>query len=1385
MKHICSNCGKHYEIRDDFIKPGGMKLRCRQCKNIMIIEPPDKGASAPPPSVPEPPRTVPPAPRQAAVSIPPDTSSEPSDDLPVTARSGDLDLVDDFDLAPPSSTPAEGLPSPDQEAQLPGVREPGADLPASKSGGIADLDDAFELVGSDEQAPDGGEGDLPTPSRGGGEPAGDLDFELDLPSPKPAESAPSARAKDPDEEIAPRSRAGGPAKKQAETIAGMPSPLTTPIPEGREQEAEGSPKPPPKKGATVAGMPAVTPPSETPKPAIGELEDPFGALDLPTPTTDDGPGDDFDVAGGGEEEPGAEGADLPAPAVPSPRPPVPKEQPGSGEFDLDLGAEPSEPDDAQEHRGQPTPLPPVLTSAKQQAPPSRDEGIDDAFGDIDLPAKTPAEEAGGAAPGQAQEDDPFADLDLPSPRTEVKPRDEAPPASDPFADISPPPSDAQEPSPPVPRDNRDDEDAAGRDIFAEITDELGKTPSGEAPAAGAGREAESAPPSSPQSGEAGGVSFGEIDLEGSDDEALGDLVEGEADLPERKYSSAPPGDESMSLELDSLPSGEASRTSMPGAAAPSAPAEQEAPARKSPLRLALMLVLVVVVGGGAAALYFTGAYMEVYKLGSKLLGRDIDAINAQREALLGEVEQDLAADTYAAYSEGAERVAKHVRAHGDDVARGYYVYLAYSVLMRFGDIEQWEKKAAAHLRELKLGKELELEKELAVNAQKLLHGKDATAAYQRLETLARSSPRDPDIAALMGLGALTMGDGEKALSAYERLEGIESASGRVLFGKVRALRMLGRTDEAGELLSELVTNHPRHLDGQILKAKLLISTAQLKQAEVLLGGVTKVGEERLSTRQRSTVKALQGRIHLKQQDTATALELFEEAESMDPNNVEAIVGLATIHLLNQEPAKALGRFKMAASISPTSLDARFGVIESQIDLADFAAAKEGIEELMASHPEDYRVHHLRGRLSASLESFDDAVAAYEKAIEINPAHLPSYLELASLYFESEQISKAMALLEEAKSRLPPTANLHAAFGQGYIERGDLEGALEELESALDVDPQHVQAHFLQGVARYKMGDYERAKEMLDWVERHAPKHPGLVLQQGLLFEALGNLEKAEEYYSQALEEQPDDPEIQIRTASILVSAGKYDEARDILERVLERSPSNPEAMYYLGRVELGEGQPMTALKLFKKAIRIKPNIPVYHLHAAVAEEASASYSDALESVERAIELDEGLAEAYLVRGRLFVRMGAVKDGTRDLLLALELKPELEEAYAPLGKAAELLRKWKEAMEYYRKALEVDPDRGDIHTDLALILYERGGRAKALEHFERAVELGRDLDSKPKWYFTSLFYKARHLEQTGHEDAALEIYKSYLAQAPIEAIDREEVEKRVERLERGF
>lgn len=109
-----------------------------------------------------------------------------------------------------------------------------------------------------------------------------------------------------------------------------------------------------------------------------------------------------------------------------------------------------------------------------------------------------------------------------------------------------------------------------------------------------------------------------------------------------------------------------------------------------------------------------------------------------------------------------------------------------------------------------------------------------------------------------------------------------------------------------------------------------------------------------------------------------ALESFNQAITLDPEQVGALIGLGRVWSEKKEPDKAIVQYLAALKIQPDSIDAQLGIAFIQLELgaeeADKAYRTAG--KLAESSPNDPRVHFLlgtihdrHGRCELACESF--------------------------------------------------------------------------------------------------------------------------------------------------------------------------------------------------------------------------------------------------------------------------------------------------------------------------------------------------------------------------------------------------------------------------------
>jgi tetratricopeptide (TPR) repeat protein len=143
-------------------------------------------------------------------------------------------------------------------------------------------------------------------------------------------------------------------------------------------------------------------------------------------------------------------------------------------------------------------------------------------------------------------------------------------------------------------------------------------------------------------------------------------------------------------------------------------------------------------------------------------------------------------------------------------------------------------------------------------------------------------------------------------------------------------------------------------------------------------------------------------------------------------------------------------------------------------LAEFEQALEGDLE---SHEPEY-VHYMIGRSHDALDQFDEAIAAYQRALEINPDYEEAWVGLGVVYRLSGDFEAAHAAYSEALAIDPDNANAHSSLGTLYLLEDNPEESIKEFEEAIRLDPQLAAAHGNLALAYAMVGRFDEADESL-------------------------------------------------------------------------------------------------------------------------------------------------------------------------------------------------------------------------------------------------------------------------------------------------------------------
>jgi tetratricopeptide (TPR) repeat protein len=247
----------------------------------------------------------------------------------------------------------------------------------------------------------------------------------------------------------------------------------------------------------------------------------------------------------------------------------------------------------------------------------------------------------------------------------------------------------------------------------------------------------------------------------------------------------------------------------------------------------------------------------------------------------------------------------------------------------------------------------------------------------------------------------------------------------------------------------------------------------------------------------------------------------------------------------------------------------------------------------------------------SLNQWEEAAAAFDRALELRADHMPALANQAAIYVELGRFedAKDACHLMLAHDQDSVAARWH--LGTIGWRQGDLEGARRLFQWVVERDPAHAAAHIALGTMLFDAKRYDEALVSFDSASRHLPPSVDLYVNQGLALQHLKRLDEAIARQEMALALQPDHLAANFNLANALLEQRKLDAAIARYRRVVSLAPDYIEAWNNLGNAlraqeafDKAEACYRTALNVLPAHDGISNNLAYVLSHQARYEEAS-------------------------------------------------------------------------------------------------------------------------------------------------------------------------------------
>lgn len=461
-------------------------------------------------------------------------------------------------------------------------------------------------------------------------------------------------------------------------------------------------------------------------------------------------------------------------------------------------------------------------------------------------------------------------------------------------------------------------------------------------------------------------------------------------------------------------------------------------------------------------------------------------------------------------------------------------------------------------------------------------------------------------------------------------------------------------------------------------------------------------------------------------EAKAAVIQLKNALQADPVNVEARLLLGNTYIRLADGAGAEKELSRARQLGADAdrwapgLGQAFALQSKYQELLDSVKVDEGM-----SVENRAKVSSMRGHAHLALQQVDEAIASYDKALELNPNSPDARLGKARVLISKKEIEAARQELNLLIEQNPDLAEARIVRGELARQAGQLDEAIADFSKAKALAPQNRRAYighglvaiaqrdsdaaladveeirkrfgempfasYIHAMAAFQKRDLETAKDQLQLVLRVMPSHVQSLLLYGVVAYAKNDFQTAEDYLARVATLLDKNLSVAKLLAAARLKMRSANRAIEGLKPMADQYPEDAQLMALLGNAYLQAGKNAEGSEYMAKAVELDPDRALLRTQLALGRLAGGDTDAAISELESAVDLGQDVVQADVL-----LVLSYLNKKEHDKALEASLKLEKRMANSPIpfnltGLAYLANRKLELAEAKFQEALKQDPD----------------------------------------------------------------------------------------------
>lgn len=524
-----------------------------------------------------------------------------------------------------------------------------------------------------------------------------------------------------------------------------------------------------------------------------------------------------------------------------------------------------------------------------------------------------------------------------------------------------------------------------------------------------------------------------------------------------------------------------------------------------------------------------------------------------------------------------------------------------------------------------------------------------------------------------------------------------------------------------------------------------------------------------------------------------SIDQFAIVVAKDPKDVDSLLTLGRLYRVAHKSPEAEKCFKQALTDDPDNDEALTGLAMVYSDLGDTKQAAEMLRRAGDKHP-DINTFARLAAFYESLHDYADAAEAWKKALPLAQEADQHKLKLAlgqDLVF-SGKMDEALALYNAMAGEDKNSAEIPLRLSEIYRQKGQFDKAQEQLDKAKVIDGADLEVRYAEVNLLDAQGKGDAAitalNQILDDTKKSNPneadnaRRATLLERLGILYRSANKTKESVAAFRQITTLEPDAaPRAYGEIIETYRNAHNLPAALQAAEEALKKFPNDRGVVLEHASVLGDQNKTDAAVAEIRTLMKGDKDRELLLAIAQIYEKAK-RFKDEAKALDDAAAIANTAEEKSAVefmRGAMYERQKNYDAAEASFRKVIEAQPDNAGALNYLGyMLADRNVKLDEALKLIAKAVELDPQNGAYLDSLGWVYYRQNVLDKAEDTLRKAIDR-MTTDPTVHDHLGDVYFKEGKLKEAITQwQASLNEYKN----APSSEADPEDVAKVTRKLE---